>query len=75
MKELDAARESLGAIQRQLEQELDKAAAQRDDLLPRIGGSGGAHVPSPGPAEQKSRESIERFQKLCRDAKRKAIGA
>ena len=36
---------------------------------------GEANAPLPKPVEDKARESLERFQKLCRDAKRKVIGA
>ncbi len=83
LKELNTARDSLASLQRHLETELTRVTGQRDDLLPKYGVSesdvkSGApadkDVP-PSPADQEARASLERFQKLCRDAKRRAIGA
>jgi hypothetical protein len=61
---------------------LDKVASQQSELLPRLGVSAGGSPKDASPdadlpsaAEVEARESIERFQKLCRDAKRRAIGA
>lgn len=84
MQEVTAARESLAALQVQLERELGKVAEQKGELLPQYGltESGLAagepadrSVPAVSEAERQARESLERFQKLCRDAKRRAIGA
>lgn len=83
LRELNIARDALSSLQRQLESELTKVVGQRDDLLPRFGVSetdvkqgapANKDVPTP-PADQEARASLERFQKLCRDAKRRAIGA
>jgi len=57
-------------------------ADAKNDLLPVFGLDGGAVV-SAGPTDgdgadhidQEARASVERFQKLCRDAKRRAIGS
>jgi chromosome segregation ATPase len=82
MSEVNAARESLGALQRQLESELNKVTEQKTDLLPRFGmtesglASGQpADRDIPKVQEKDARSAMERFQKLCRDAKRKAVGA
>lgn len=83
LKELNTARDSLASLQRHLETELTRVTGQREDLLPKYGVSetdvkNGApadkDVPS-SPADAEARASLERFQKLCRDAKRRAIGA
>jgi len=82
LDELNRARDSLSALQRELENELAKVAEQEGELLPRYGvppgeptASTAADVDVPSTTEQEARESMERFQKLCRDAKRRAIGA
>ena len=81
LRELNVARDSLGALQSQLEQELSRAADQKSELLSKYGAGteagDGTSVDGdlPSPAELNARESIERFHKLCRDAKRRAIGA
>ena len=81
MQEVTAARDSLGALQKQLEDELDKVAEQKGELLPQYGleeaeATTGrpADKGVPNVADRAARESLERFQKLCRDAKRRAIG-
>ena len=82
MRELDTAKEQLASLRQQLEAELSQLADQNSDLLPRYGltaedGASGQKADGqlPKPADAKARASLERFQKLCRDAKRKAIGA
>ena len=67
MQELSAARESLAALQKQLESELQKVVTQKTELLPNV--SAGTA------AESAAKQSLEKFQKMCRDAKRRAIGA
>jgi hypothetical protein len=60
---------------------LDKLTEQHDDLLPRFGATEGSDGKKqakgglPAAADSKARESLKRFQKLCRDAKRRAVGA
>jgi len=87
MREIDQARTSLTSLQNQLEQELDKASEQRGELLPKYGlteqeAEQGqppvADVPSSPKttaAEEEARSALERFQKLCRDSRRRAIGS
>jgi len=82
LKELNTARDSLASLQRHLETELTRVTGQRDELLPKYGVSetdvkNGAPAAKdvPSPADAEARASLERFQKLCRDAKRRAIGA
>jgi chromosome segregation ATPase len=79
LRELETAREHLAGLRQQVQDELAALGAQQSDLLAQHGTSGrgpaqpGAGLPKlPDP---KARESLERFQKLCRDAKRKALGA
>lgn len=83
MREIKAAQDGLAALQSQLEGELGKVAEQKNDLLPRFGAtdptSGSAPradqgIPAVPPETDKARSALERFQKLCRDAKRRAIG-
>jgi hypothetical protein len=80
MRELEGTRESVARLQQQLQAEIEQLAAQKSDLLPRAGsGSEGdsdekSDHDLPNVADQKARQSLQRFQKLCRDAKRRAIG-
>ncbi len=78
MEELERSRKSLADLQREVEGEVSKVASETSELMPRYGvtehgvaATGG--LPKVGSA--KHRGSVERFQKLRRDAKRKAIGA
>lgn len=81
LKELNTARDSLASLQRHLETELTRVTGQKEDLLPKYGVSepdikgAPANKDVPSPADAEARASLERFQKLCRDAKRRAIGA
>lgn len=81
LKELNTARDSLASLQRHLETELTRVTGQKDELLPKYGVSepdvkgAPANKDVPSPADAEARASLERFQKLCRDAKRRAIGA
>jgi hypothetical protein len=79
MREVTAARDSLAALQKQLDAELNAVIEQKNDLLPKYGleeNIAGAKADRgvPSVADQEARGSLERFQKLCRDAKRKALG-
>jgi chromosome segregation ATPase len=65
VRELEATRSSLSGLQTQLHQELNKVASEKVEILPNAGLMQNNEV----------RGSMERFQKLCRDAKRRAIGA
>jgi hypothetical protein len=73
MREVAAASAQVAELRRQLETELGHLAAQEDDLLPRYGVPPTAGIPAPPPS--KAAEALDRFRKLCRDAKRKAINA
>ncbi len=81
MREVNAVRDSLSALQAHLNQELTRAMEQKTELLPKLGVSeqalaAGAKLDADLPRiDQQARESMERFQKLCRDAKRRAVGA
>jgi chromosome segregation ATPase len=81
LTEIQAVRRNLASLQKQLQEELDALAEQKGDLLLRYGlpeGGGNGQKGNgvlPKLPDQKASESLERFQKLCRDAKRKAIGA
>ena len=80
MAELDAARESIAALQAELERKVTEVSSRRDDLRvqyePRADRPGGALPASGGvpQAEATDRESLGRFQKLCRDARRRVVG-
>lgn len=81
ISEVETARGNLAKLQKQLQEELNALAEQKGELLMRYGlAQGGDGTPqSAGPLPKlpdgKNRASADRFQKLCRDAKRKAIGA
>ena len=82
MREVEGASKQVAELQAQLEAELGRLAEQEDDLLPRYGltreaVAAGAKPTADvaGAAAPQARESLERFRKLCRDAKRRAIGA
>ncbi len=80
MADLKETQASLIGLQQTLEDELGKVADSTSDLLPAIEAEeekaksqdGDASVPA---AQKQAKASIERFQKLCRDAKRRAIGS
>jgi len=81
MREVTTARDSLVALQGQLDSELGKVVEQKNDLLPQYGLPEGESPNAENTAQgvpqvddQEARESLGRFQKLCRDAKRRAIG-
>ncbi len=81
LRDLNAARTSLSTLQTQLEGEITKVADQSSDLLPDLNkaAQSGATGPipdaqAPSEEEKTARESMERFKKMCRDAKRRAIG-
>ncbi len=81
MHEISAARDSLAELRRQLEQELARATEQKQGVLDATGLTqepgkpGSSSVPAlPTEVENTLRKSAERFQKLCRDAKRKLLG-
>ncbi len=81
MREVEAAAAQVDELRRQLESELERLGAQQDDLLPRYGVTPGAGPETkpvagiPAPPPSKAQEAMERFRKMCRDAKRKAINA
>ena len=82
MCELETAQEHLAVLKKRLNDELGRLTDQKDDLLPRYGVEDGqspaearADAELPKLEDTKARKSLERFQKLCRDAKRKSIGA
>lgn len=79
--DLQCAQTNLAELQKQLNDELTRLADSKNDLLPVYGltdqglqtgepATGGV----PEMAGIKARASVERFQKLCRDAKRRAVG-
>jgi len=78
--ELNAAGKGLAAVQQQLQEEMKAVASQESQLLPEYGLTDGvsagqkADADMPSAAQDEARKSIERFQKLCRDAKRRVIG-
>ncbi len=77
MHEVSAARESLAELRQQLEQELARATEQKQDVFETVGAAQAgtaAETPLASEVDQNLRKSAERFQKLCRDAKRKLMG-
>jgi chromosome segregation ATPase len=67
LKEFATTRNSLASLQQELAKELTQVSSQqKDELLPTLNAPG---------ASDEAKASMERFQKLCRDARRKAIGA
>lgn len=60
--------------------EFERLEGSKQTLIPTYkteadNGSATKDVPQvDSPEDKKARESVERFQKLCRDARRKAIG-
>ncbi len=89
-KELAGTRDTLAYLQAQVAQGQLEVAAQRDELLQRLGGARQIPVtarsenhqpeiqeePSPASAPKPAASrAAEQFRKLRRDAKRKAIGA
>jgi chromosome segregation ATPase len=80
MNELSGVRSSLNDLQNELTLELGNMTEQKETLLPKYGASKGGEGNAaadgglPQVSEQQ-REAVERFQKLCRDAKRRAIGS
>jgi hypothetical protein len=81
--QLEMTSRGLVELEKQLQGELSKLEEQRNDLLPTYGGdeaqktgdAGKAEANLPKVEDKKARASLERFQKLCRDAKRRAVGA
>lgn len=80
--ELSDASTSLASLQEQLTVEMGNITTDRSELLARFGLSEKAwsngQAPDggmPGKMEQPAPVAIERYQKLCRDARRRAIGA
>ncbi|MCZ6683027.1 MAG: hypothetical protein O7B26_07575, partial [Planctomycetota bacterium] len=81
MQGLESAQASLAELQRQLKQELNKTVDTKNELLPVFGLNGESDQDGkpnngeiPKPLQKQARESVKRFQKLCRDARRRAIG-
>ena len=81
LRELQAASSSLASLQKHLDVEINTISEQTDELLPQYGvtrESANQGAPAdkgmPTAQEHAANESLERFQKLCRDAKRRAIG-
>lgn len=80
LEELNAASSALSTLQKQIGGELDSLTEQVEELTPQYGvdrdapAGAPADAGMPAPARQEADDSIERFQKLCRDAKRRAIG-
>jgi len=68
MSHFSATSNSLSSLQNELERELNEVASQKNDLLPNV-----PSMPKSAGVQQ-AQVSLERFQKLCRDAKRRAIG-
>ena len=82
-RELEITARSLAALEKELKQELSQLSDQKNELLPRFGtdeqqlakGAPRADRNVPKVDDGKARESLQRFQKLCRDAKRRVVGA
>lgn len=81
LRELQTASASLSSLQKHLDGELTSISDQADELLPQYGvtrESANRGAPAdqgmPSATDQAATDSLERFQKLCRDAKRRAIG-
>ena len=66
VKEFTLARESLASLQNELSREITQIADQNDNWLNNL---------SKGQNPQTNNPAMEKFQKLCRDARRRAIGA
>lgn len=83
MGEINEAGSSLASLQEQLAVELGHISTDRSELLERFGlsdkGWSNGQAPEggiPASVEQPtSSAAVERYQKLCRDARRRAIGA
>ncbi|MBI5503704.1 MAG: hypothetical protein HY899_02810 [Deltaproteobacteria bacterium] len=82
MAELSDASTSLASLQEQLAVEMGHITTDRSELLDRFGlsdkGWSNGQVPDgglPRAIEQPAPAAVERYQKLCRDARRRAIGA
>ncbi len=71
---------SLSALKQQLESEIGMIAGGKDDVLADYASGDAdffAGLPTgdtPTPAQQAANGAVDRFQKLCRDARRRAIG-
>ena len=82
INELNTASTNLSALREQLVEEVGHISNERTDLLNRFGlterswakGSA-ADGGLPSTVEPTPPASVERYQKLCRDARRRAIGA
>jgi peptidoglycan hydrolase CwlO-like protein len=81
INELNAASTNLTTLREQLVEEVGHISNERTDLLSRFGlterswGRGAeANGGVPPTAEPPVSASVERYQKLCRDARRRAIG-
>jgi len=82
MAELSDASTSLASLQEQLTVEMGNITTDRSELLDRFGlsdkGWSKGQIPDggmPGKIASPSPAAVERYQKLCRDARRRAIGA
>lgn len=82
INELNAASTNLSALREQLVEEVGHISNERTDLLSRFGlterswGKGASPEGGlPSTAEPAAPASVERYQKLCRDARRRAIGS
>src|SRR5262249_22632077 len=80
MDEIETVQQGLGALRTQMQSELSAIEQQKSDLLPHYGvkdpqngGDGAADAGLPTAPDRKARESLQRFQKLCRDAKRRVV--
>ncbi len=69
------------ALQQEMEAELRRISESKNELLPSYGVTEEKLHPGqpadagvPQVVDEEARESIQRFQKLCRDAKRRVVG-
>ena len=73
--ELHSARNKLESLQQQVGEELNMLSEQQDDLFLNYGSSQeGVADKNLSKLDSSARKSMKRFQKLCRDAKRRVIG-
>ena len=81
MADYHAAQTNITQLQQEMEAELRRISQSKNDLLPAYGATEEklhpgqpAHAGVPQVVDEEARESIQRFQKLCRDAKRRVVG-